>query len=683
MATATCWRAFGCRNRQMSIRRNMQSVTFHRCAVTVSMSLVLLLACQQVAVAKWEKGAFQAQSVAQVLTALYGSKKLHASPNIQVMVPAIAENAAVVAVTLVIDLGQFESVTLLADGNRYPLVSYQELTGKGRTELQMRIKLFRSSTLMAVVQAHGMLYFSTQSVKTTIGGCGSEFNSYTRPENTRPVTPYNNVTDQDVEHIPWDITGGAREKYQSIVTNGVISTATRPISTFSVDVDTGSYSNVRRFIYAGRTPPRDAVRVEEFINNFIYDYAEPRDRQVPFLATMEMAGSPWDKGKYLLQIGIKGYTVAVDALPPMNLVFLIDVSGSMQQSNKLQLLKASLALLVAKLRKKDSVAIVVYAGTAGMVLPPTAGDRKDEIRAALDRLSAGGSTNGGQGIALAYRLARESYVKGGINRVVLGTDGDFNVGITGFSQLIRLVERQRESGVFLTTLGFGEGNYNEQLMEQLADKGNGQYAYIDSLQEAQKVLLHGMASTLNVIAKDVKVQVEFNPALVADYRLIGYENRVLRKQDFANDRVDAGEIGAGHSVTAMYELTLRDGKRHSGDFVTAVSPQPAGEEMHDHIGQLRIRFKLPGGETAEEKSRLLKWELSKKNIVTELDATSENFRFAAAVAAFGQRLRHDVHVNGLSLDTIIALADAARGADRLGYRRDFVRLLQIYAALQQ
>jgi Ca-activated chloride channel family protein len=342
-----------------------------------------------------------------------------------------------------------------------------------------------------------------------------------------------------------------REEYAHLVDNGIKLAAENPVSTFSIDVDTGSYSNVRRMLTHGQIPRQDAVRTEEMVNYFSYDYPVPEDKKTPFSIHTEMTATPWNPDTKLLHVGIKGYDVAKDQLPPSNLVFLVDVSGSMNSADKLGLLKSSLTLLSKQLSHEDRISIAVYAGAAGAVLPPTAGDQTATIQAALDALSAGGSTNGGAGIRLAYNLAEQGFIKNGINRVIIATDGDFNVGTVNFEALKDLVEEKRKTGISLTTLGFGSGNYNDHLMEQLADVGNGNYAYIDTLHEAQKVLVDEISSTLNTIAKDVKIQIEFNPDVVAEYRLIGYENRLLNREDFNNDKIDAGEIGAGHTH-AMY-----------------------------------------------------------------------------------------------------------------------------------
>ncbi len=469
-----------------------------------------------------------------------------------------------------------------------------------------------------------------------------------------------------------------RENYAQIEENPVKRTAEQPVSTFSIDVDTGSYANVRRFLNSGRLPPRDAVRVEELINYFDYDYPLPDGRQPPFRVSTELAPTPWNPKTLLMAVGIKGYELPKTKLPPANLVFLIDVSGSMEAPDKLDLLKPALKLLVRQLRPEDKVAIAVYAGAAGMVLEPTAGGQKSKIEAALDRLSAGGSTNGGAGIQLAYNLAREGFVKDGVNRVIVATDGDFNVGTVNFEALKNLVETQRKSGIALTTLGFGTGNYNDRLMEQLADAGNGNYAYIDTLQEANKVLVEQMSATLLTIAKDVKIQIEFNPARVEEYRLIGYENRVLRREDFNNDAVDAGDIGAGHTVTALYEIALKG----SGGNLT--EPLRYGQAATvdsaargDEIAFLRLRYKQPNSDV----SQLQEWPIRRDQIVKDWKETNERFRFAAAVAGFGQLLRGGRYTTAFGYDDVLALARGARGDDPFGYRGEFLTLVSLARSL--
>ncbi|MDH3971801.1 MAG: VWA domain-containing protein, partial [Gammaproteobacteria bacterium] len=386
-----------------------------------------------------------------------------------------------------------------------------------------------------------------------------------------------------------------RENYAHFSDNPLQRVSEDPFSTFSIDVDTGAYSNMRRMLNAGNRPLKDAIRTEELINYFSYDYPRPDRKATPFSITTEVGPSPWNPDAQLLHIGIQGYDVPRAQLPASNLVFLVDVSGSMQSPDKLELLKSALRLLVRELKADDRVSMVVYAGASGVVLETTAGDQTATIMAALDGLTAGGSTNGGAGIRLAYALAQQAFIKDGINRVILATDGDFNVGTVDFEMLKQLVEDRRETGIGLTTLGFGSGNYNDQLMEQLADAGNGNYAYIDTLSEARKALVDEMSSTLMTIAKDVKIQVEFNPATVAEYRLIGYENRALAREDFGNDKVDAGEIGAGHSVTAIYEIVLSGsaGQRLLG---SRYQPQQLAVSNTDELALVRLRYKQPRGE---------------------------------------------------------------------------------------
>ncbi len=466
-----------------------------------------------------------------------------------------------------------------------------------------------------------------------------------------------------------------RENYGHFDDNPVKRVAETPISTFSIDVDTGSYSNVRRFLNQGRLPVKDAVRVEELVNYFSYDYPLPKDRSRPFSVTTEIALTPWNANTHLMRVGLKGFDIAAEKLPAANLVFLVDISGSMHSPDKLPLLKNGLKLLVQKLRAQDRVSLVVYAGNTGVILEPTPGDQKARIIAALDRLTAGGSTNGGAGIKLAYAMAEQGFIKNGINRVLLATDGDFNVGTVSFEALKDLVEQKRKTGVSLTTLGFGTGNYNDRLMEQLADIGNGHYAYIDNLNEANKVLVTEMSSTLETIAKDVKIQIEFNPATVAEYRMIGYENRVLRREDFNNDKVDAGDIGAGHSVTALYEITLvGSGGRRIDPLRYGREKSPAG--IKDELALLRLRYKLPDSDT----SRLIEQPLKTTDILAT-GRTSSEFRFAAAVAAFGQTLRGGQYTGRFGYDDILKLAQNARGRDRFGYRGEFIALVNLATSL--
>jgi Ca-activated chloride channel family protein len=474
-------------------------------------------------------------------------------------------------------------------------------------------------------------------------------------------------------HSPHIAPDESRERYQHLDDNPIHVVAENPVSTFSLDVDTGSYSNVRRFLAGGHRPPEDAVRVEELVNYFPYDY--PRgSSDHPFGIRTDLAPCPWNTEHWLLGVAVRADDVEAQVVPPANLVFLVDVSGSMQDASKLPLLQSSLKLLVGQLRAQDRVSLVVYAGSEGLVLEPTPGDQNIRIERAIDALSAGGSTAGEAGIRLAYRVARQAFIEGGINRVLLATDGDFNVGVTDFEQLKDLAERERDSGVQLSTLGFGTGNLNEALMEQLADNGNGSYAYIDNLAEGRKVLVDQVRSTLVTVAKDVKVQVEFNPAVVGEYRLIGYENRKLAREDFTNDRIDAGDVGAGQSVTAIYELTpagaapsidpLRYGA--SSDAKTAAPPS-------SEVAFVKLRYKKPVATT----SRLVDVPVEKSSLLASFDKAGDDFRFAAAVAAFGQLLRGGKFTNGWTFDDVIGVATESRGKDEFGYRSEFLGLVRM------
>ena len=458
----------------------------------------------------------------------------------------------------------------------------------------------------------------------------------------------------------------SRERYAAIQENEHKYTTDQPISTFSIDVDTAAYANVRRFITRGSLPPIDAVRTEELVNYFNYHYPIPERASQPFHIATEIGPTPWNSGSYLLHIGLKAYEPRLDERPAKNLVFLIDVSGSMQSENKLELLKKSLRLLVKQLTVQDRVAIVVYAGASGVVLESTAGHQHGKILKALRRLKAGGSTNGGEGIQRAYALARENFIEGGINRVLLATDGDFNVGVSNIGALKRIISEEKRHGIQLTALGFGKGNYNDHLMESLSNSGDGNAAYIDTLKEAQKVLVHDLNSTMQTVAHDTKIQIEFNPNVVSSYRLIGYENRMLKQDDFKDDRVDAGDVGAGHSVTAIYEIRLTEKRRYSVE-------APEDELFEDEVAFLKLRYKRPN----ENHSQELKHAINKNTIKTALAATSTNYRFSAAVAAFGQLLRQSTYTSNYSYNEALKLAQNSRGADEFGYRSEFIQLVDL------
>lgn len=464
------------------------------------------------------------------------------------------------------------------------------------------------------------------------------------------------------------------ENYATIHENGYKEATKDPISTFSVDVDRAAYSNVRRFLNSGQMPPVDAVRIEEMINYFNYEYKGPTNNH-PFAVYQEMAVCPWNKEHYLMKIGLKGREIPKDNLPPSNLVFLIDVSGSMSPANRLPLLKSAFQLLVEELRPQDKVSIVVYAGASGCVLEPTPGNQKQIILDALNRLQAGGSTAGGAGLKLAYQKAEESFIKGGNNRIILATDGDFNVGVSSNAEMERLVADKRDKGIFITVLGFGMGNYKDDRLELIANKGNGNYAYIDNLQEAQKTLVQEFGGTLFTIAKDVKFQIEFNPSKVLAYRLIGYENRLLNAEDFNNDKKDAGEIGAGHTVTALYEI-IPVGAADAASWVKQVDPlkyqksTQTNEPVSDEWLTLKLRYKQPDG----DQSTLI--EIPVKGKVKTFNDATDNFRFAASVAGFGMLLRNSEYKGELSYSAVQEMARSARGKDDDGFKAEMIRLVK-------
>ena len=469
--------------------------------------------------------------------------------------------------------------------------------------------------------------------------------------------------------------------YDHILENPFLDAKTNPLSTFSIDVDTASYSNIRRFVNEGSLPPKDAVRVEEMINYFTYDYAQPTD-QKPFAVHVDLASCPWETSHRLVRIGLKGKEIATDKRGPSNLVFLLDVSGSMTPPERLPLIKQSMRLLVEKLTENDRVAIVVYAGASGLALPSTPGNQKEKILSALESLEPGGSTNGAEGIQLAYKVAADNFIKGGVNRVILATDGDFNVGVTNQGDLIRLIEEKAKTGVFLSVLGVGTDNLKDSTMQKLADKGNGNYAYLDSLDEARKVLVQQMNGTLVTIAKDVKVQVEFNPARVASYRLIGYEKRMLRKEDFNNDKVDAGEIGAGHTVTALYEVVPVGVSANPTANVPPVDPLKYSKpekatSSSDEMLTVKLRYKKPD----EDKSQLIERPVLDSNAA--FASTSPDFKFAAAVAEFGMLLRDSEHKGNGTFGTVLEWAQEGKGSDANGYRAGFIELVRKAQALKK
>ena len=495
-----------------------------------------------------------------------------------------------------------------------------------------------------------------------------------RPRLSQEAYAYKAINTASLVTMP--LSESNRENYNHFEDNGVQITKQNPVSTFSIDVDTGAYSNMRRMLNQGIMPAKDSIRVEELINYFSYQYALPDNKEQPFSINTEMAPSPWNNQAKLLHIGIQGFKAENKTLPASNLTFLIDVSGSMNSPSKLGLLKSSFKLMANNMRAQDRISIVAYAGAAGAVLEPTAGNEKAKIMQALDKLSAGGSTNGSAGIQLAYQLNEDNFIKQGINRVIIATDGDFNVGTTNFEQLKELVERKRNKGIALTTLGFGRGNYNDHLMEQLADVGNGNYAYIDTLKEANKVLVNEMSSTLMTIAKDVKIQIEFNPNTVSQYRLIGYENRLLKTEDFNNDKIDAGEIGAGHTVTALYEIVLSGQK----GWVESLKYKNQHDQASysDELATLKVRYKQPTSQT----SQLLVKTIKTSEILADIQSSSINFKLATAVAGYGQLLRGGQMTQKFSYNDVAALIKATLADDEYGYRGEFLQLVSLAKSLR-
>lgn len=483
-------------------------------------------------------------------------------------------------------------------------------------------------------------------------------------------TSNSNVIKSQKQIVPKSRTPWNTKDYCEINENKFHLPNEQPLSTFSIDVDRAAYSNVRRYLNNGSLPPADAVRIEEMINYFDYEYAQPQDEK-PFAVQSTLMPCPWNKKNQVLHMSIQGKKISDDNLPPSNIVFLVDVSGSMSYPNKLGLLKSSLKLLTQNLRAKDRVAMVVYASNAGLVLPSTAGSNKATILEALDKLQAGGSTAGGAGIQLAYKVAKDNFIADGNNRVILATDGDFNVGVSSDTELVKLIESKRDDGIFLSVLGYGMNNYRDNKMQELADNGNGNHAYIDNIQEARKVLINEFGGTLHTIAKDVKIQIEFNPLVVAGYRLIGYENRMLAKEDFNNDTKDAGELGAGHVVTAMYEI-IPSGVEST--YLSSVDPlkyqkeKSTPESTSDEMATIKLRYKKPNGSVSK------KIQLTVKNILSK--NVSRDVGFAMCVAEFGQLLRNSKYKSASSYDRVIQNSKEYKGEDEFGYRSEFISLVQ-------
>lgn len=536
----------------------------------------------------------------------------------------------------------------------------QEIKIGSRTIINVAMTLDVTQLSEVVVTGYG----GQRKMKKDKAAMGAMYREYEMAPSVAPHDMY--------QQSQWNT-----EEYDAIQENIFHDALRNPLSTFSIDVDAASYSNMRRFINNGQRPPKDAVRIEEMVNYFDYDYRQPTGEH-PFNIITEISTAPWNAKHKLVHIGLQGKKIPTDNLPPSNLVFLIDVSGSMSDPNKLPLLKSSFKMLVNELREQDHVAIVVYAGAAGLVLEPTSGAEKKRIIEALDNLEAGGSTAGGAGIQLAYAVAKEHFKAGGNNRVILATDGDFNVGESSNGGMERLIEEKRKAGVFLTVLGFGMGNYKDSKMEILADKGNGNYAYIDNITEAKKVLVNEFGGTLFTIAKDVKLQIEFNPSKVKAYRLIGYENRMLKSEDFNNDKKDAGELGSGHTVTALYEI-IPVGVDSEFDKIDELKYQTTKVEpsasKSKELMTVKFRYKKPD----EEVSKLIVHPLVDNQVA--LNKTSDDFRWSASVAAFGMLLRESEYIKDFSYDQVVQLAQGAKGEDKEGYRIEFINMAKSFGSI--
>jgi Ca-activated chloride channel family protein len=543
----------------------------------------------------------------------------------------------------------------------------------------MTIRQFISVTAVALAT---ILASCEGAMYDTVATSGSEATETVAVASPPPPPPaamsievYRGLPAQQSQSAYWD---EGREAYPEYEDNQLKQVAAEPTSTFSIDVDTASYSRMRRVLNDGRLPPADSVRTEELVNYFRYDYPLPENREIPFRSNIALFDAPWDDGAQILRIGLKGFDIPAEQRPPANLVFLVDTSGSMHSPDKLPLLQKSLRMLVQEMGPEDRVAMVAYAGSAGVILPPTEARHKSKILSAIDNMRAGGSTAGGAGIQLAYRLAQDSFREGAVNRVILATDGDFNVGVSNPDQLEDLIAGKRKTGIYLSVLGFGMGNLQDNIMQALAQAGNGNAAYIDSYREARKVLVDEMGGTLFPIADDVKIQIEFNPAYVAEYRLIGYETRMLKREDFNNDHVDAGEIGSGHSVTALYEIVSPDSASRRVDplrYGTEAPKQKAGV-ANGELAWLRIRYKLPG----ESKSGVTSQPVH-VNARTGFAEAPADARFATAVAGFGQLLRGSGAVEDFTYEDVLEIANGARGKDSFGYRAEFTQLVRTAAGL--
>ena len=553
---------------------------------------------------------------------------------------------------------------VVVTGYKVPLIKQDE-TSSGQTVTSEQIRNLPTRNINAIAAATAGASTSDEGGSIKIKGSRSNATDHYVDGVRVPKKAKASSTKKPKKEQPKPI-NNSNEEYNHFVENEFLTSSDKPLSTFSIDVDNASYSNVRRYLNNYQLPPKDAVRIEEFINYFDYDYPQPNSVD-PFSINTEISDCPWNNENKLVHIGLQGYELPKEQMPPSNLVFLLDVSGSMRAQNKLPLLRKAFKLLVEQLRQEDKVSIVVYAGASGLVLPPTSGSDKHKIISALDRLKSGGGTAGAAGINLAYQTAESTFIKNGNNRIILATDGDFNVGTSGNAALVKLIEEKRKSGISLSILGFGMGNYKDGKMEQIADNGNGNYAYIDNFEEAKKVFVQEMGGTLHTIAKDVKLQIEFNQNYVKEYRLIGYVNRKLKDEDFANDKKDAGDLGAGHTVTALYEI-VPTGNAAKKNFLQRVFKKQ--NQSEENWMTVKLRYKKPDG----KKSKLLEVKATNKNVA--LSSASDNFRFSAAVASFGMLLRDSKFKGDTDYDKVLKMAQTSLGKDEFGYRNEFLELVK-------
>jgi len=620
-----------------------------------------------------ETQAYSAKSVASVMQILFGNKKAVSDSRIGIRAPRLAENGGSIPIYISTSIAA-SRIFLLQDSNPRSLVAIWKVVKNSIAAYDVRIKMRSTGLITVIVEGlDGRLYIAQQKVEVSIGGCGgggvSSYSSRNYPRQSYPgvvVRTQSSYTPPLNRSYVDRRANNTQEKYSRISENIFKEVTSSPLSTFSSDVDTASYANVRSFLnLSSQLPPKDAVRTEEMLNYFNYDYKEPRGNK-PFYVNTKVGHSIWNRHTKVIQIGIQTRTVNIAELPASNLVFLLDVSGSMNRADKLPLLINSLKLLVKELRAKDRVSIVVYAGNSGLVLDRARGDEKAKIYDALQSLSAGGSTAGGAGIELAYAVAQQAFIKEGNNRIILATDGDFNVGVRSERDLLTLIEAKRKTGIFLTVLGFGTGNYKDNTMELLADKGNGNYQYIDTLLEAKKVLVTQMSGTLHTVAKDVKIQVEFNPSIVRSYRLIGYENRLLANEDFNNDKKDAGEVGMGHKVTVLYEIKLIS--QEDGSSVDRLKYQRNRRNDYDELATVKVRYKDPRENRSEVMSKVITFDSN--------EIGQDDFIFAQSVAGFSMLLRDSKYVKDLTYRDLITLAKDSKGKDREGNRAEFIKMVE-------